>query len=54
MDYLGRDYLALVLKGFDSGRITLEEVALHLDIKMKGVPIIEEKFLSREAEDVRF
>ncbi|MEK7486743.1 MAG: ImmA/IrrE family metallo-endopeptidase [Planctomycetota bacterium] len=53
MDYLGDAYLALVLKNFDQGRIALEEAALHLDVKMKAVPVIEEKFLTRKIPNVR-
>ena len=47
MAYLGDAYLTLVLRNYSQGRISMEEAASHLDVKVKTFPVIEEKFLSR-------
>jgi Zn-dependent peptidase ImmA (M78 family) len=53
MAYLGDAYLGLVLQNYNQGKIDIEEASSHLDIKRRALPIIEEKFLSREVSNVR-
>lgn len=53
MAYLGDAYLGLVLQSYNQGKINIEEASSHLDVKRRVLPIIEEKFLSREVSNVR-
>lgn len=47
MSYLGQSYLTLVFRNYAQGRISMEEAASHLNVKVKSFPTIEEKFLTR-------
>lgn len=52
MAYLGDAYLSIVLQKYNRGKISIEEAASHLDVKVRNFSTIEEKFLSRGALDV--